>query len=35
MFTAVFLAIIPYVIVRGVTNRIARHRVQPRQGIAS
>jgi hypothetical protein len=35
MFTAVFLAIIPCVIVRGVTNRIARHRVQPRQGIAS
>lgn len=34
MFTAVFLAILPYVLVRGVTNRIARHRVQPRQGVA-
>jgi hypothetical protein len=29
MFTGVFLAIIPYVLIRGVVNRIARPRIHP------
>jgi hypothetical protein len=33
MFTAVILAIVPYVILRGVTNRIARSWLQPQRGV--
>jgi hypothetical protein len=32
MFTAVFLAILPYVLLRGAFNRIARPRISPPHG---